>query len=315
MQIREADLGRDVPALVELMREINPVVVTSDAAWLHRHATVPERAGRRLLVAEADGRVVGRVEALLDFFTADGKGICRVAVRASHRRRGIGTTLAAAGLEHLESLGATRIVSDFVETPAGRRFAVRHGFRIERAEVLAVLDPRAAAAAAPPLEAEVRPVAGVDPAIVHRIDETATRDMPFDGTIDEIPFDEWAAHVLDHPLFEAEGSFVAYADGEPGAISLLLADRASARGVTMFTGTLPAFRGRGLGTAAKLATVRWAAAQGLTQLATTNDERNAAMLAVNRRLGYRPCGRRVEFVRRTPAAGTASAPAPPAPGR
>jgi RimJ/RimL family protein N-acetyltransferase len=62
-------------------------------------------------------------------------------------------------------------------------------------------------------------------------------------------------------------------------------------------GTLAQFRGRGLGTAAKLATIQWAAANGITQMFTTNDEANAPMLAINRRLGYTPAGRRVEYVR------------------
>jgi GNAT superfamily N-acetyltransferase len=53
---------------------------------------------------------------------------------------------------------------------------------------------------------------------------------------------------------------------------------------------------RGLARAAKLAVIEWAAANGITRLTTTNDERNAPMLAVNRRLGYRPAGRRVEYL-------------------
>jgi hypothetical protein len=32
-------------------------------------------------------------------------------------------------------------------------------------------------------------------------------------------------------------------------------------------------------------------------MATTNDETNAPMLAINERLGYRPAGRRVEYER------------------
>ena len=31
-------------------------------------------------------------------------------------------------------------------------------------------------------------------------------------------------------------------------------------------------------------------------MVTTNDETNASMLAVNRRLGYAPAGRRVEYL-------------------
>jgi RimJ/RimL family protein N-acetyltransferase len=65
----------------------------------------------------------------------------------------------------------------------------------------------------------------------------------------------------------------------------------------MFTGTMRAHRGRGLASAVKLASIEWAARNGIVQLATRNDETNAPMLAINRRLGYRPAARRVEYLR------------------
>ena len=47
----------------------------------------------------------------------------------------------------------------------------------------------------------------------------------------------------------------------------------------------------------KLAALRWASENGVTSVWTTNDETNAPMLAVNRRLGYEPRLRRVEYLR------------------
>jgi hypothetical protein len=47
----------------------------------------------------------------------------------------------------------------------------------------------------------------------------------------------------------------------------------------------------------KLASIQWAAANGITMMATNNDETNAPMLAINRRLGYVPGGRRVEWLK------------------
>jgi RimJ/RimL family protein N-acetyltransferase len=49
-----------------------------------------------------------------------------------------------------------------------------------------------------------------------------------------------------------------------------------------------AWRGRGLATTMKLATIAWAIEHGLTALETGNDEANAPMRAVNARLGYQP---------------------------
>jgi RimJ/RimL family protein N-acetyltransferase len=136
-------------------------------------------------------------------------------------------------------------------------------------------------------------------------------DMPATEPYEAIPFDEWVQHVLEHPLFTAEGSFVAMVGEIAAAISLLLVEPETGRGVSMFTGTLREHRGRGLGRAAKLGSIRWAAEHGVTSLTTTNDERNAPMLAINRRLGYAPIGRRVEWLRGRVE--TASSPAPPAP--
>jgi RimJ/RimL family protein N-acetyltransferase len=82
------------------------------------------------------------------------------------------------------------------------------------------------------------------------------------------------------------------------AISLLLVDGAG-RANNMFTGMLRGFRGKGLASAAKIASLRWAAAHGVTRVFTSNDEANAAMLAINRRLGYTTFARSVEYMRST----------------
>jgi GNAT superfamily N-acetyltransferase len=140
-------------------------------------------------------------------------------------------------------------------------------------------------------------VSAVDPRLVYAVDLEATLDMPQTEQIDHIPYDEWEEHVLRDPTFTAEGSFVVLVDGVAAAVSLLLTNVESGRANTMFTGTLRAYRGRGLALAVKLASIRWAAANGITMMATNNDETNAPMLAINRRLGYVPGGRRVEWLK------------------
>ena len=47
------------------------------------------------------------------------------------------------------------------------------------------------------------------------------------------------------------------------------------------------WRGRGVAGALKSAQIAWARQAGIRRLVTSNDAPNAAMLAVNRRLGYR----------------------------
>ena len=121
--------------------------------------------------------------------------------------------------------------------------------------------------------------------------------MPSTEAVEDLPYDDWARMVLDYPLFAAEGSFVAYVADEPAAVSLLVADLDSGRSMNWFTGTRRAHRGRGLGVAVKTASILWAKQRGIREMVTDNDETNAAMLAINRRLGFRPSRRRVEWLR------------------
>jgi GNAT superfamily N-acetyltransferase len=297
MTIRDLEPERDAEDIVEILREASPLIVLSRDSWLHRVRTIPKRAEQAGWVAEVGGQVVGNGWAFRTFFSEGSTSAqCAVNVRASHRRAGIGSDLYELVSAHVEALGAATLLASFPESDDGVAFATARGFREERAEAESVLDPRTVEERAAP-HLDLRRVADVDPRLVYEADMAATRDMPSTEPIDEIPYEEWVGHVLEHPLFTAEGSFVAMVDGVAAAVSLLLADEESGRGANMFTGTQRAYRGGGLGLAVKLASIEWARSHGITQIATSNDETNAPMLAINRRLGYQRAGRRVEYVK------------------
>ena len=233
--------------------------------------STPERADARAWVAEVDGRSVGRVECFRNFFTEGSRnGFLNVAVRGSHRRLGLGTALYETGRAYARTLEVDALLSSFHENDAGVAFATKHGFRHVRAEAEAAVDPRTVHEL-PPAGVDLRPVSIVDPHLVYVVDLEATLDMPQTETVDHVRYDEWVDHVLRHPGFTTEGSFVAMVDEVAAAVSMLLVDFDSGRGVSMFTGTLRAYRGRGLALAVKLASIRWAAAHGITVLA--DDER------------------------------------------
>ena len=67
-----------------------------------------------------------------------------------------------------------------------------------------------------------------------------------------------------------------------------------------FTAVARAARGRGVATSIKRAQLRWAKANGVRTLRTANEERLVGMLAMNKRLGYRPLY--TELVLRGPVA-------------
>jgi GNAT superfamily N-acetyltransferase len=295
--IREVEPERDAAAIVALEREAWPTIVTSPASWLHRERTIPERAHLRAWVAEDDGKIVGEGYALLTFFSERSEtALVGVTVTASHRRQGLGARLYELASDHAGAIGGTSQLVKLYENDEGVAFARARGFSEVRAEAESAVDPRTVTGR-PPAGVDLRTVADVDPRLVHAVDLEATLDMPSTAPVEDIPYDEWEQHVLQHPLFTAEGSFVAMVDGVAAAVSLILADRESGRATSMFTGTLSAYRGRGLARAVKLASIEWLVANGITQLVTTNDETNAPMLAINRRLGFRPAGRRVDYLR------------------
>ena len=87
-------------------------------------------------------------------------------------------------------------------------------------------------------------------------------------------------------------------DGErPVALTLLVVDPLGGIAATAFTGTARSHRGRGLARVVKLASIRWAARHGIERMLTGNDETNAPMLAVNRRLGYVPVSEHFSYAK------------------
>lgn len=295
MTIRDLDPARDAEGYVALILATIPTAVISVEEWRHRRTSVPERAQMTGRVAEIDGRIVGAAESWLDFFGTRDMGVQYLRVHPEYRNRGIGGELYELAAAHLHDVGARRVITNFDESDAAVAFARARGWREVRAETLSGLDPRTVAAQPDP-SVEIRPARELDPRELHRVDEEATRDMPQLEPIDAIRYDEWLELVWRNPLFTRDGSFGALVDGELAAVSFLVANTEAGRAFNMFTGTTRAHRGRGLAYAVKLATTQWAAANGITQIVTTNDETNAAMLAVNRKLGYVPLGRRVEWM-------------------
>jgi GNAT superfamily N-acetyltransferase len=131
----------------------------------------------------------------------------------------------------------------------------------------------------------------------------ASADIPNED-FEAIPLDEWVREYWRVPTIDDDASLAAFVDGNLVAATMIRLDRPSGRAHNNLTGTLRAYRGRGLATALKSHSLHRAAALGATIAVTDNDETNTAMLAVNAKLGYRPFARRLRWERRlSPNAG------------
>jgi len=296
--IRPLNSETDAAAIVELIHEIFPSGVTTEESWRQQLASIPARARNAAWVTVVDGAVVAWAQASLNAWSGSETAFAGVSVREEFRRRGIATSLWECVEDHLRELAPTRVLSWFVETPDGVAFARSRGFAEERADTLAFVDPRTVdVASLDSARGELVPLQELAPEAVYEVDMVTTRDVPMTDSVDDMRYDDWLNFIWRRPTMRLDGSFAAIEEGRPVAITMLAANLEKGRAFNEYTGTLPSHRGRGLARLVKLASLRWAAEQGITSVWTTNDETNAPMVAVNRRLGYEPRLRRVEYLR------------------
>ena len=177
----------------------------------------------------------------------------------------------------------------------------RLGFSIVGASSTSAVDPRGVEPLPIPDGVRLVPFGELDdPRPVYELDLEVTRDIPHEvfrrrhsRGVD--------ARVLAHSVHRSDASLAAYVDGELAALTMIRIDRPTGRAQNNLAGTRRRYRGRGLATLVKSHSLRRAAELGVTIAITDNDETNAAMLAVNRKLGYRPFARRLEWERVTDA--------------
>ncbi|HEX7311236.1 MAG TPA: GNAT family N-acetyltransferase [Gaiellaceae bacterium] len=295
--IRPLNPGTDAAGVVELIHEVFPAGTTTPESWLQQHASIPERARHADWVAIVDGTVAARAEAGLKWFSDTGSAFVGVSVHPAFRRRGIGGDLWATVRQHLETLAPRRAFTMFMETPEGVAFARARGFAEVRAETLSCVDPRRVDEGLDAGSTRLVPFRDVSAEEVYDVDMLTTPDVPMSEAVTDLPFDEWLDTIWRRPTITLDGSFAAIEDDRVVSITMLAANIERRRAFVEYTATLREYRRRGLAEKVKRASLRWAAESGIAAVWTTNDETNAAMLAINERLGYLPRMRRVEYVR------------------
>jgi GNAT superfamily N-acetyltransferase len=220
----------------------------------------------------------------------------QVSVAPDARKAGHGTALLERCDAHLAGLGVVTALSSTTPEEASRNFATAHGFRHTHTIRISGVDPRTVEPASAPRGVALRPLARLDPRKVYELDAEAMRDIPGEAGLDDVNFEQWLADYWRHPDTDLEASVAAVVDDTPVAFSHLRV-AAGGRAVSDMTGTLRDYRGRGLATLAKRATLVNAARGGVELVSTENDETNAPMLRVNEKLGYRPAGSTLRWSR------------------
>ncbi|MCX5379209.1 GNAT family N-acetyltransferase [Streptomyces sp. NBC_00091] len=293
--LRPDDLP-DAEAVVRVRRAALPFMVTTPAGVAHELASAHPAKRYRLLLAEApDGTVVATAQVGLAYDSPEpGVSYVNAYVDPAHRGFGAGTALLRAAEEHLAAQGAVDAYAWVLDEPAHRAFAERHGYRPSRSAHFLRLD--LAAGTLPPLPrelpagVELRPGSAFadDPRPLFEADAEMTADEPGDVPAELNDYQDWLDSVWHQPTFDQELTTVVLVDGAVAAFSAAQTDGAT-RYSSAMTGTLRAFRGRGLAKLAKTDSLHRARAAGYTEAFTGNDAGNEPMLAINSWFGYEIC--------------------------
>ena len=285
----------DLETIAAIVNASSPEWPTSVAEMQWSDAAYP---GTVRLIAERDGRPVGAATVgRISIYPPDDDGLWgSVDVLPAARQRGVGgTLLRAIAAEAATARKGFLHVSTTEARPEAIAFLTHRGFaeidrhRIVRLELAGAERP----STAPPDGFAFTTLAERPDLVsgVHGVAIEAFPDIPGSVPMAAGDLAEFRARDVDRPGVPPEAFVVAIeaATGEVvGYANLVFRAGSTTEAIHDMTAVRPAWRGRGLATSMKRATIAWAIDHGLTALETGNDEANAAMRAVNARLGYRP---------------------------
>ncbi|MBA6437996.1 GNAT family N-acetyltransferase [Streptomyces sp. GMR22] len=302
----------DAEAVAAAWRSAFPFLVTTPRTVVWKSERAPVEQHYRLLVAEADGQVVGSSEmGVFHDSEEPGLAFANTTVVAGARGRGAGSALVTAAEEYLSGLGTAKIFAWTLDEPSSVTFAERRGYRRGRCSRVQRLD--LTTVALPPLSAdgllgglpaglpdgvELRTAADFadDPRPLYEADVECTADEPGDVDVAAPPYAEWLALNWEHPALDHELTSVAVVNGTVAAYSVAHTD-GRGRYWSGMTGTRRAFRGRGLAKLTKNDSLHRARSAGCREAFTGNDGDNGPMLAVNKWFGYEPAATEWRYVR------------------
>jgi GNAT superfamily N-acetyltransferase len=295
MNIREdaADMARLYNCTV-----VEPIRADTARDWW----TLREGETRDVMLAlDEDGRAIAYRDVDRETWMKPGVFYVKVIVVPERRGRGLGTRLYEDALQVAHAYGATHLESTVREADTvSTLFAQKRGFQIVHHAFastldLASFDERLCEDLTERLQAEgfhffSLAEAGVTEENKRKLYEI-NRDSGLDNPGNDRSFPDFYAftkNVFDASWFRADTQILAAHGDKWVGLSAIGIYPAEGYAYNAFTGVLRDYRGRGLARALKLQTILLAKKEGLRYIRTDNDSNNAPMLAVNRKLGYKP---------------------------
>jgi mycothiol synthase len=294
LEVRPATSDEDLAHIVRIIATVAPDDPTSVAEMRWSETAYP--GGRRFL-AWLDGQPigsggVGRIHVYAEDYPALWGNI---AVLPNHRRKGAGSALLAAMADVARSAGKPMLIGRTAgDRPEAIAFLEHRGF-VEHERMKAVrldLDGIELPAIDPPAGVEITSLAARPDLVegVYTVAVEALPDIPGEGPMVPGSLAEFRVRDVDRDVVPA-GGFAVGVDVATGTVvgyaNLMLVPGNPSIAWHGMTAVARAWRGRGVASALKRATIAWAATNGIQALETANDTENVPMRAVNRALGYR----------------------------
>ena len=260
----------------------------------------------RVAVEMADGRPVAGADIGPGFVARpDGALNGGVSVMRAHRKKGLGRALLEVMEAEARRRKAPRILAGTDASMEGAlEWAQQRGYReigrrIESYVYVQTFDPSPfrdvvdrVNGSGLTLRSLSEVLAGRDPESTERFwrelydaDAPMWEDVPWSSPMPHMPWDKFRKMMVESDRLIQDATIVAF-DGERIAGYTSTGKSGTDRGYTYMTGTGRDYRGRGLGTALKVAMLASAKRAGLRAMLTTNDEPNKAMRGINEKLGY-----------------------------
>lgn len=132
----------------------------------------------------------------------------------------------------------------------------------------------------------------------HAFFSEVRQDAPRSEPATPIPFDTFVKSVFEAPDFSPQGTFVALHQGDYVGLTQLWKGSATDELFTGLTGVKREYRGKRIALALKVRAIAFAQGIGAPLIHTDNDTRNAAMLALNDKLGFVRKPARISIVKK-----------------
>ena len=284
----EIESARSRPALddvADVVARVSPASRLSPDQLAHYLSANP---GSAQLVARRGTEAVGA--ATVARSGRPGHQYTMVRVVPEHRRRGVGGAMLEAARDHAGRIGLERIWGRIDATDIGSlAFAERNGLVESGRERISVLELTGAPSPVPPPQGVTVVSLADRPDLIraaYDVHSECLPDMPSPTPMLPEPFHEWVSQTLEGPGALPAAAMVALADDAVIGQAALALEGDEGTAEHLLTCVRRDWRGRGVAGALKSAQIAWARQAGIERLVASNDASNAAMLAVNRRLGY-----------------------------